>query len=60
MGTDKRAAGKRVRVQQIFSKKMMTDHFQTRTGLTAYTRARIRVPQVMGMDSRVWIVPVRF
>jgi hypothetical protein len=42
MGT--RAAGKRVRVQRVFSKKMVTDPSQTRIRLPAYTRARVRVP----------------
>jgi hypothetical protein len=55
-----RAAGKRIRVQRVFSKKMMTDPFQTHTRLPAYTRAWIRVPQITGTSSRIRVVPVGF
>jgi hypothetical protein len=41
VGHGRRAAGKRVQVQHVFSKKKLTGPFQTRTRLPAYTRARV-------------------
>jgi hypothetical protein len=59
-GADTWAAGKRVRVQQVFSKKKLTGPSQTRTCLPAYTRTHVQVPRVPGTGTRVRIVPGGF
>jgi hypothetical protein len=56
-GAGTQAAGKRVRIQRVFSKKKLTGPSQTRTRLPAYTRARVQVP---GTGTRVRIVPGGF
>jgi hypothetical protein len=53
-------AGKRVRVQRVFSKKKLTGPSQTRTRLPAYTRARVRVPRARTVGTRVRVVPGGF
>jgi hypothetical protein len=54
------AAGKRVRVQRVFSKNKLISPSQTRTRLLAYTRAQVRAPRVPDMSTRVRVVPDGF